>query len=386
MALTGVILSLIIARACPSDLAAHMHSYGNLDFGIEGIMVGYVLPDGSLLPITTSSTNFLHGKINAAAGYYLSDWAYAYLELGIRSRLHSEAPYRCLLSSRGTKIRFREAYIDMDYHGISARVGRQNLVVGTQMIVDDRFDAIWVGYKGFEIFGGSLASDVARGASFCPDELIRAYTYCYKMTCGTGWEDNIILGFGKSFIFRHGKGFPVNLSLYGIKQLNTSNPVYDGNILDVYLNAGKSLKLNGEIAYHMERNLVYLHLFLQKRVILPEGFVGQIWVGAMGNNLDADSLQLLGPGTDLNPLFGSIWLGERYRFEAGSGRIAYLKSTISKGESRIDLLYARELLSGREETALTFSVQPINMLKLRFSIDIVDRTNRLFMAELRVYP
>lgn len=216
-------------------------------------------------------------------------------------------------SSEGLNLNIRQAWAEIPFDPLIIRSGRMNLAFGNQLVLDNWFDSVELNLSlkklDVSLFGGILAKDVARGVSSCQHCIVYENRLCWTNICKSDWGDHKLLGATLSYklLKEH------HQSLLIMKQ-ETPYESMDSDIASLYFN-GKlisNFKYFGELGYQKyktsESTIGFSGII---RGYFKKENVGLFQVG----------LGYLYENKPFDPVYGSLWLGERQRYMVTNGKV-----------------------------------------------------------------
>jgi hypothetical protein len=195
------------SKQCPSRLPEKMHQVGEkeLYWGLEFRMAHFFTWDKDL-SAPDPKTKFNHfgfGALRGAVEYAPVPWLNLRLETELKVRNDVE---NCNAWSVGLPRRFdlipqlRNLYAQIEpWEEAELRIGRQNIVWGTQALLDNFFDAVSLTQPmgdslSLEVFGGVFAAELTREAIGCGYEMYYENRKAWKRLCGMDYGDVIMTG------------------------------------------------------------------------------------------------------------------------------------------------------------------------------------------------
>jgi hypothetical protein len=209
LALTPAFLYPVTAHAktCPSTLSSNMNEIGEtgLKWGLE--LRNYAFAFSS--PDEGGNGNGIGQhladvpELMADISYELDDWfflveAVGKAEFGHGSQRFGEALFAPVPAVHVTYPApvwgdLKQWYAEYSADPLTLRVGRQELLWGTQLALDNWFDALYARYKldpfTFEAFGGLLATSVAKEGRGCARPVVVKRIRCWDGSCDAGAYD-----------------------------------------------------------------------------------------------------------------------------------------------------------------------------------------------------
>jgi hypothetical protein len=293
----------VFAKNCPSQLSANLNQVGEkeLYWGVELRLVQYFLQetDNSLIPAETSIHNAGYPAVRAAVDYTLSDdldWLNFYFEGEVKARKQMNNCNKWTITTEnGLEIipQLRGASVSIDKWDLNIKIGRQNLVYGTQAILDNYFDAITIKKKiskniSLEVFTGIFAIEMTRETLGCGYEAYYEHRRSWKRLCSSNYGD--YLAFGAIAKFKHFK--PHKISLMNIFQWARN----DGDEFDVTAEYPENLTTN----------------FLSLYAMGP--FLGSSTISYETEIMAAYRVELM-------EIIPAVSMGLRYRIPIGKGKL-----------------------------------------------------------------
>ena len=217
------------AKNCPSKLPANLRQVGEkeLYWGLEFRMGSYFVQETDVTTSPSKTTNLFNGfgAVRSIVDFTPEedfDWINFYFEGELKQR-HN------VRNCNKWSIKYGDGYdLVPQLRGLSAsidkfdatiKVGRQNLVFGTQAVLDNFFDALVVKKKlsknfKAQFFAGVLATELTRETLGCGYEQYYEKRKAWKRLCSANYGDYSMAGFSLKY-----KGFrPHKLSLLDIFQ------------------------------------------------------------------------------------------------------------------------------------------------------------------------
>ncbi|MBU1238834.1 hypothetical protein KKF84_00325 [Myxococcota bacterium] len=197
------------AKNCPSQLPANLRQVGEkeLYWGIEFRTGQYFVreKDISVDPPQTNNVFNGFGAVRSIVTYTPDDsmsWLNLYFEGEVKQRRDVANCNAWAISYKNgmeTVPQLRGLSLSMDKWDMNVKLGRQNLVFGTQSILDNFFDAVKVSKKlskkvTFELFGGVMATELTRETLGCGYEQYYEKRKSWKRLCSAGYGDYLMAG------------------------------------------------------------------------------------------------------------------------------------------------------------------------------------------------
>ncbi|MBU1219977.1 hypothetical protein KKF34_06915 [Myxococcota bacterium] len=290
------------AKNCPSQLSANLHQVGEkeLYWGFELRLANYFIWEKDATA-PDSSTKMLQNGFGALRG--IVDYTTSETFGGLFNfRLEAELKQRRAVDNCNAWAiptfkdfelipQLRNLYASFEKDEKKITIGRQNLVFGTQAILDNYFDAVNVTFKSeplktnFQIFAGAFAAELARETLGCGYEQYYENRRAWKRLCSSQYGDYMAAGLIARFKFLK----PHQISVMNLFQwarrdsdIEELNPVYPEKLTTNFLTVHA------------------IGPFFTQKVYYETELIGAF-------------------RPDSKKFFGGLVAGFQYRFKAGSG-------------------------------------------------------------------
>ncbi len=354
-----------IAKNCPSQLPANLRQVGEkeLYWGIEFRTASYFVreKDISIDPAQTNNVFNGFGALRSIVTYTPDDslsWLNLYFEGEVKQR-KDVANCNAWAVSTGKDMemipQLRGLSISMDKWDMNVKVGRQNLVFGTQAVLDNFFDAVKVSRKfgrkvSVELFGGVMATELTRETLGCGYEQYYEKRKSWKRLCSADYGDYLMAGAVVNLKhFRPHKIGIMNLFQYsrldGEVADDTTLPAsYPENLTTNFVSVYAMGPLFGSESTSYEAELLGAYKIHDKAFIpaLSLGLRHRIKIGSAHLVLHPMYSGALRTGDeDLHfaSLFEGYDVGSRQRYGLYDGQIFSMMLRLRMGSVRIDTGY-----------------------------------------------
>ncbi len=279
------------AKNCPSKLAGNLNQVGEkeLYWGFELRLGGYFLSEKDLTAPDSSQNSLINGfsAVRSIVTYTPEeeyDWLSFYFEGELKQRHNVENCNSWAVPlGRGFELvpQLRGINVSMDKWDMDIKVGRQNLLFGTNALLDNYFDAIRIKKKlskkvRLSLFAGAFVTELTREALGCGYEQYYEHRKSWKRLCTAGYGDYLMAGF--TLHFRHFRPHRVafmNLFQYSRLDQNAPEDLHDTypenlttNFLSLYAQGPVGLK---NLSYEAELMGAYK---LHDQAFIPAASLG----------------------------------------------------------------------------------------------------------------
>ncbi|MDA3862587.1 MAG: hypothetical protein PF689_01830 [Deltaproteobacteria bacterium] len=196
----------VLAKNCPSKLAAHLKQVGEkeLYWGLEFRLGNYHILEKD--PTSDNDKFFdLHRGFMALrtnVDYSPAAWLNFFFEgeVKIRNEVENCNNWAIPLNNKFEFIpQLRQVNTNINKWDFNFTLGRQNLVFGTQAVLDNFFDAVkiskyWRGKLKLELFAGAFATEIARETLGCGYEQFYENRGAWKRLCSANYGDYLLFG------------------------------------------------------------------------------------------------------------------------------------------------------------------------------------------------
>ena len=350
-------VSMLLGKNCPSILQSNMRQIAELPvyYGLEFRTIHYYENDYVYETDERVHRHIGMVGVNGAGKWSITDDLIAFTELTFRMKNIGN----CYYDELSPVFQIRQAYVEWQIKNLKLSAGRQNLVFGSQALLDNWFDAATIEYKFHKkftasVFGGVFIPALAREMAACLFERVYEYRGGWKKLCSSAWGDDIIAGGVLTFNFF--KKHPIQV-MYLLQQSNHSD--LSANYFSAFTKGplpGKRFSYYAEVMYQHKTDGASFPAFVGvlgksfrlKKMMLE---IQAGWAGTLAKYAE----------DRFTPIFETMHMGrsKRYSLYNGHTRFARFKLKLPKQKMNFQLAYynnTQELMASPNSDELELGV------------------------------
>jgi len=318
-----------LAKECPSSLPANLYDIEGADLSLGGELRGvytYLNEADSTLP-EPKRENIHHGAgfLRGMLSWYPSDE----LTLTIVPEVRVLPDPNCAYDYMDHPVvpLLREAVVEYDAERFRVSAGRQNLVFGSQAVLDAFFDAAEVEARfdpvSIAVFGGVLVPELAREYLSCQFASYYEERGAWKDLCLTAWGDDLAAG---GWIALRA------LKPWSLKALYLYQKTVDGS-LDAHI---ANLFASGPIVDPLSFEIEFINMIKSDTVTYLPGFTAALFVAIDEFDVRGGYAGAFRASAEnrFTPVFEAFRLGERQRYGLYGGHTKYVSLKYKPAWSR----------------------------------------------------